>query len=578
MKKEQLKKRIAVSAKQLPADLVIKGGKIVDVFNLQIMEADVAICDGMIVGIGEFKGKQEIDATGQFIAPAFIDAHVHIESSMASPREFAKIVLPHGVTTVITDPHEIANVSGTAGISFMLENSEGLDLDVLVMLPSSVPATAFENAGAILHDEDLRPFYSHPRILGLAEVMDFPAVRDRDEEMMNKIDTALEQGKPIDGHCAGLDKDAINIYRSAGIRTDHESVSKEEINMKISRGMYVLIREGTTTRNLAELLPKVTPYNARRFMFCTDDKEIDQLLEEGSIDYNVRLAIQNGMDPLQAIQLASLNAAECYGLKTKGAVAPGYVADLLLLDDLQTVTINKVMKGGEVVAANGRYIGDADGETVTIPELLTNSVHLKEVTEKDLQLFIGDRKARVIEIIPEQAVTKPRIEKVQTEDGYFVPDLENDLLKIAVIERHQKTGNVGVGIVKGIGLTSGAIASTVAHDSHNLVVAGTNDYDMLVAINAICEMQGGQVVVHQGEVISKLHLDIGGLMSSKAYHEIIAELKELRKALAIISKQEQDHMFITFSFLSLPVIPEWKITDQGLFDVMEFRHIPVVVE
>lgn len=578
MNKEKLKKRIAASAKRIPADLVIKGGRIIDVFNLRIIEADVAICDGLIVGIGEYSGKEEMDATGQYIAPAFIDAHVHIESSMASPREFAKIVLPHGVTTVITDPHEIANVSGTEGISFMLENSEGLDLDVFVMLPSSVPATSFENSGAVLNDVDLRPFYSHPRVLGLAEVMDFPAVRDRDEDMIAKIFTALEQGKQIDGHCAGLDDDAINIYRAAGIRTDHESVAKEEIDMKISRGMYVLIREGTTTRNLAELLPMVTPYNARRFMFCTDDKEIDQLLEEGSIDYNVRLAVQLGMDPLQAIQLASLNAAECYGLKTKGAVAPGYVADLLFLDDLHSVKIAKVMKNGKVIAENGRFIGDGDGSTVTIPEKLTNSVHLHEVSEKDLQLYIGGHKARVIEIVPEQAVTKPRIEEVATMDGYFIPDVKRDLLKIAVIERHKRTGNVGVGIVKGLGLTSGAIASTVAHDSHNLVVAGTNDRDMLVAIQAIREIQGGQVVVHQGEVIAKLHLDIGGLMSSKPYDEIIAELKDLRKALASISKHKQDHIFITFSFLSLPVIPEWKITDQGLFDVVGFRHIPVFVE
>lgn len=578
MNKEKLKKRIAASAKRIPADLVIKGGRIIDIFNLRIIEADVAICDGMIVGIGEYSGKEEMDATGQYIAPAFIDAHVHIESSMASPREFAKIVLPHGVTTVITDPHEIANVSGTEGISFMLENSEGLDLDVFVMLPSSVPATSFENARAVLNDVDLRPFYSHPRVLGLAEVMDFPAVRDRDEDMIAKIFTALEQGKQIDGHCAGLDDDAINIYRAAGIRTDHESVAKEEIDIKISRGMYVLIREGTTTRNLAELLPMVTPYNARRFMFCTDDKEIDQLLEEGSIDYNVRLAVQLGMDPLQAIQLASLNAAECYGLKTKGAVAPGYVADLLFLDDLHSVKIAKVMKNGKVIVENGRFIGDGDGSTVTIPEKLTNSVHLHEVSEKDLQLYIGGHKARVIEIVPEQAVTKPRIEEVATMDGYFIPDVERDLLKIAVIERHKRTGNVGVGIVKGLGLTSGAIASTVAHDSHNLVVAGTNDRDMLVAIQAIREIQGGQVVVHQGEVIAKLHLDIGGLMSSKPYDEIIAELKDLRKALASISKHKQDHMFITFSFLSLPVIPEWKITDQGLFDVVGFRHIPVFVE
>lgn len=577
MEKEQLTKRIAVAAKQMPADLVIKGGKIVDVFNLQIKEADVAICDGVIVGIGEFTGIEEVDARGQYIAPSFIDAHVHIESSMATPKEFAKIVLPHGVTTVVTDPHEIANVSGTDGISFMLEDSEGLDLDVFVMLPSSVPATSFENAGAILHDDHLRPFYTHPRVLGLAEVMDFSAVRDQDDSMMEKLLTARKKGKRIDGHCAGLNDDAINIYRAAGIETDHESVSKEEIEMKISRGMYVLIREGTTTRNLAALLPMVTPYNARRFMFCTDDKEIDQLLEEGSIDYNVRLAIELGMDPLQAIQLASLNAAECYGLRTKGAVAPGFDADLLILDDLQTLQIAKVMKNGKIVAENGKYTGDVPARKSELSARLTDSVHFENVSEKDLQLYIGSSQARVIEIVPEQAVTKPLIVEVETEDGYFVADLENDLLKIAVIERHKNTGNIGLGIVKGLNLKSGAIASTVAHDSHNIVVSGTNDRDMLVALEAIRKMKGGQVVVNDGKVIGQLHLDIAGLMSSKPYDEIIRELQSLRNALASISKDESAHIFITFSFLSLPVIPEWKLTDQGLFDVVNFRHIPVAV-
>ncbi|RLL40634.1 adenine deaminase [Oceanobacillus piezotolerans] len=573
-----MKRLIDVSSKRVLADTVIKNAKIIDVFNLAIIHGDIAITDGMIVGIGDYQGKEVIDAEGRYMAPSFIDGHVHIESSMVTPKEFAKVVLPHGVTTVITDPHEIANVSGTDGIQFMLDDSEGLDLDVFVMLSSSVPATAFENAGATLNNEHLEPFYNHPRVLGLAEVMDFPAVKNADQHMLEKLEAAKKHRNHIDGHCAGFDEDGINIYRAAGIKTDHESISRDEIQMRISRGMHVMIREGTTAKNLEALIGMVTPANARRFLFCTDDKHIDDLLYEGSIDHHVRLAIQHGMDPLQAIQLASLNAAECFSLTTKGAIAPGYEADFLLLDNLDEITITEVYRGGKLVAKDGVSLGNGKDNRQEENKSLRETVNLLPISVDDLQIPMGQSAmANVIEVIPDQVTTGKIVEEVSTENGYFIPSADSDLAKIAVIERHHRTGNIGLGIVKGLGLLDGAIASTVAHDSHNLVIAGTNDEDMMKAMEAVAEMNGGLVVVRDGKVIGKIELAISGLMSDKNYEAVMEEIQSLNKALSSVTDQKTADTFITLAFLSLPVIPSLKLTDQGLFDVdrMEFISVPV---
>lgn len=576
---ESLKRRIDAASKRVPADVVIKGGKIVDVFNLTIKQADIAITDGIIVGIGEYEGKHVIDAIGQYIAPSFIDAHVHIESSMVTPKEFAKVVLPHGVTTVITDPHEIANVSGTEGISFMLHDSEGLDLDVFVMLPSCVPATTFENSGAVLQNEQLEPFYAHPRVLGLAEVMDFPSVKNHDKEMFKKIVSAKIHRNQIDGHGSGFDENGINIYRTAGITTDHECVNSDEVEMRIARGMYVMIREGTTAKNLKQLIKMVTPSNARRFLFCTDDKHLDDLLIEGSVDHNIRLAIQYGMDPIQAIQLATLNAAECFSLNTKGAVAPGFEADLVFLEDLKTLEIAKVFKAGKLVAEAGTFTGKIDGaQPIPSREKLMKSVRVNKIKEEDLQLAMGvHQKSHIIEVIPDQIVTNKLIEEVPVQNGIFLPDAEKDLAKLAVIERHHLTGNIGLGIVKGLGLTSGAVASTVGHDSHNLIVAGTNDGDILKAVEVIQAIQGGLVVVQNGKVLATLELAISGLMSNKPYPEVLKEIENLHASLDLVTNGRLPHLFITLAFLSLPVIPKLKLTDQGLFDVSEFKHIPLLV-
>nr|WP_304214381.1 adenine deaminase [Fredinandcohnia onubensis] len=575
MKKELLKKRIAVSSKQIPADLVIKNGKIIDVFNLEIIEGDVAISDGMFVGIGEFEGKKVIDAKNRYVCPAFIDGHVHIESSMVSPSEFAKVVLPHGVTTVITDPHEIGNVSGSDGLSFMIEDSMNLPLDVFLMLPSSVPATPFENNGADLMAQDLEPFYSHPRVLGLAEVMDFPSLKNAEDSIIDKILVTTHHNGLIDGHLAGLSTNAIDIYRTAGIKTDHECNTAQDALDRLRRGMYLLIREGSVAKDLKTLIKVVTPTNARRCLFCTDDKHLDDLIEEGSIDHNIRLAIQEGISPLQAIQMATLNAAECYRLPNKGAIAPGFEADFLLLDKLETIEITEVYKSGNLVAQNGRFVGKSPAKNVPNTKLLS-TVHVSELHEKDLQISFGDgNKANIIEIIPNQLITNKLVEQVTVENGDFQPSLENDQLKLVVVERHKNTGNIGLGVVKGFGFTDGAIATTIAHDSHNIVATGTNDADVLVAIQGLKDMNGGLVIVKNKQIIASLSLPIAGLMSDKDSQTVNLELDQIKRSLSQLGFTGDFNPFLTLSFLTLPVIPSLKLTDLGLFDVETFTHIPV---
>jgi len=445
-----LQKQIAAAAKQTKADLVIKNGKIVNVFTREIIEGDLAIAEGMIVGIGRYEGKQTIDAEGRYVCPGLIDGHVHIESSMVPPSEFARVVLPHGVTTVIADPHEIANVAGIHGIQFMLDDAKRTPLDVYMMLPSCVPAASFEHAGAILSTAELAPFFNDERVLGLAEVMDYPSLREQHPSMLDKLALAANANRLIDGHLAGLDANAINVYRSSRIHTDHECVTVDEALERIRRGMYVLIRQGSVAKDLEKLLPAVTEHNARRFLFCTDDKHLDDLWFEGSVDHNVRLAIRAGLDPLLAIQMATLNAAECYRLPTKGAVAPGYDADFLFVEDLETLKISHVFKSGKQVAEQGQA-----------------TFRSEPVTEADLCIPMRKgNKAHVIEIIPNHLHTNHLVTEVDVRDGAFSPSVERDLLKLVVVERHRGLG-IGLGIVRGFGFKTGAIAASIAHDSHH---------------------------------------------------------------------------------------------------------------
>jgi adenine deaminase len=576
MERNQLERRISVASGKELADTVIKNGKIIDVFNGEIIEADIAIVDGYFAGIGKYSGKNIIDANGCYVSPAFIDGHVHIESSTVTAGEFAKVLLLHGITTVIADPHEIANVSGVAGLQYMLDSTEDLPFDFYFMLPSCVPATAFEHSGAILMAEDLKPFYHHPRVLGLAEVMNYPAVVNADPDMINKISDAKLFGKKIDGHAAGLKANDLNVYMSAGIRTDHESTTADEARERLRRGMYLMIRQGTVAKDLHQLISVVNEHNARRCLFVTDDKHLDDLVQEGSIDHNVRLAIASGISPITAIQMASINAAECFGLEDKGAIAPGYKADFILFDNLETIQITDVYKDGLAVVKDGLLLNVQENPNPPIPASIRESVRFHELEEDSFQFLLKGTKANIIEIIPNSLVTIQQIEKVDTcELGLFRPSIKADQLKLAVIERHHLTGAIGLGIVKGLGLKSGAIATTIAHDSHNLIIAGTNNHDMVVAANAIKHMQGGMVVVNQGEVTASLELSIAGLMSDLPYEEVYGKLNEINLALKKIGANDHLNPFLTLSFLSLPVIPELKLTDQGLFQVSAFKHIGI---
>lgn len=573
MNKIQLKKQIDVANKKRKADLVIRNASIVNVFTKALTNGDVAISDGVIVGIGHYEGIQEIDASGKYIAPGLIDAHVHIESSMVTPQQFSQVVLPHGVTTVVTDPHEIANVSGTAGLEFMMKDAEATLLDIKFMLPSCVPSTSFENAGAHLSAEDLKPFLKRENVLGLAEVMDFPAVMRGDEAMLDK----LMLSQQIDGHAAGLTDLDINVYGTAGILTDHECVTKEEMIIRLERGMYVMLREGSVAKNLETLLEGVTEQNAHRCLFCTDDKHLDDLIEEGSIDFNVRTAIKQGIAPITAISMASLNAAQCFGLRQKGAIAPGYDADFLLLDSLDEFIISSVYKNGQLAAQSGQYVGPIQSKTDSLA--VQDTVRIAELSPTSFQIALGNStKAHVIGINPNNLITEHLVLEVPQMDGAFVANIEKDLLKMAVIERHRATGNIGLGIVQGLGLKNGAIATTVAHDSHNIIAVGTNDEDIKTAVEAVQQINGGLVVIQNGKVLTSLPLAIAGLMSEESFEIVYEQLKILDRSLLQIGAPTHFNAFLTLSFLSLPVIPHLKLTDRGLFDVASFQHIQVAAD
>ncbi|AQY51499.1 adenine deaminase [Listeria weihenstephanensis FSL R9-0317] len=574
-KVKQLQERVAVSDLRAAADVIIKNGRIVNVFSGEIMEGDIAIKSGYIVGIGDFDEAAEIiDAKGQYIVPGFIDAHVHVESAMVPPSEFARVLLPNGVTTIVTDPHEIANVAGAKGIEFMLADAAETPLDMYVMLPSSVPATPFEHNGATLEASDLRALYQHEKVIGLAEVMDFPSVASGKTDILQKIVDAEKHGGRIDGHGAGLSKADLNNYLAVGIRTDHESTTAMEAMDRLRAGMFVMLREGTVGRDMIHTLPAVNPKNSHRFCFCTDDKLIDDLLEEGSINYNVRLAIANKIDPVMAIQMATINAATCHKLPHLGAVAAGYQADILFLRDLETVTITKVMKRGEVVVDDGireESLFKKQDSNFESPAIL----HTLKL--EDLKLEIAGTAANIIGMQPNSLFTEHLVEPITVQNGEFQVSVKDDQLKMVVVERHKGTGCVGVGIVKGFGIRHGAIATTVAHDSHNIVAVGSSDADIMLAIEHITKIGGGIAVVDNGKVAANLALPIAGLLSTQPYEEIQHQLDHLNDAFRGVSAKQGFDPFLTLSFLTLPVIPNLKLTDQGLFDFNVFGFIEVGV-
>ncbi|OES43515.1 adenine deaminase [Domibacillus iocasae] len=566
-----MKKLIHTAQHPEEADLIIQNGMIVDVFSLQTFVGDVAIKDGCIIGIGTYpEGKKVLDASGKYVMPGFIDGHIHIESTMVTPSEFSRALIKHGVTTVVTDPHEIANVAGTTGIDYMLEDASHTDIDILMKLPSCVPATPFEQNGATLTADDLHPYLHDEKVIGLAEVMDYPSVLHADDGMLAKIGMTTAAGLTVDGHAAGLSDTALNVYSTAGIRNDHEAVTAEEAEARVRRGIHVLVREGSAAKDLLAILPAIHERNSSRFSFCTDDKHLDELAEEGTVNYAARLAMEHGLDPLIAIQMATINNAVCHGLQDKGAVAPGYQADLLIVENIETLQPETIIKNGQIVDLN-----NVKSRPALVPESVKSSINIKKLTKEALQIPLEDgQKAMVIGVVPGRIITNKIAANVKTKGGFFVPDVERDQLKIVVCERHHATGSIGAGIVNGLGLKRGAIASTVAHDSHNLVVAGTNDEDILVAIEAVEDMQGGLAIVEDGRVLASVPLRVGGIMSEKPYEEVIQELHHLHEQLAFVAEKSQN-IFMILSFLCLPVIPSLKLTDKGLFDVDSFRHIEV---
>ena len=573
MNKFNFIEQIKGANKSIPCDLVIKNISIIDVFGQETFISDVGIKNGYIVGIGNYHGNEIIDGTGKYICPGLIDAHAHIESSLTTPAEYCKAALLHGVTSLIADPHEIANVLGLDGIKLMLELSEGLPFNFFFMLPSCVPATSFENSGAILTSKDLSKLYSNARVLGLAEVMDFPSVVNCEEDMINKICDAKNLNLRIDGHGAGLNMETLNAYCTANIRTDHECHLKEEVIDRIRRGMYVLIREGTVAKNLKELIKVASIKNSRRLCFCTDDRHIDDLMLNGSIDSSIRYAIKTGLNPETAIQMASLNSAECYKLNDLGAIAPGYKADFIILNNLENFQIQSVYKDGQLVVDNGILVEN----NIPTPKIeTTNSLNIKDLSKDKLDITLYNKSIiNVIKVIPNKLETIHLREEISSPSDKFIPDIKKDLLKVAVIERHKGTGNIGLGIINGMELKSGAIATTIAHDSHNLIVVGTNDSDMLFAIEKLKEIGGGIIVVEAGKVLSSIKLEIGGLITNRPINSIMNDLEELHNSIKKIAPTINFNPFLTLSFLSLPVIPDIKITDKGIFDVKKFDFIDI---
>ena len=559
---------IRVSKGEDLADLVIKNAKLVNVLSEEIYETDIAIIGDKIAGISKgYKGKKEIDVKGAYVTPSFIDGHVHIESSMLMPSEFAKMVLASGTTTVISDPHEIANVMGLQGISFMREATKNLPLDVYFMLPSCVPATNLETSGVELNSYDLALLIDAPWVLGVAEMMNFNGVINCESNVLSKIQLGLDKKKRIDGHAPHLSGKELDAYVASGVSSDHECTNPQEAIEKIRLGMYIMVREGTAARDLEQLIPVLRKYNTRKCMFVTDDRNAKHLINH--ISGMVKTAVSMGVEPIKAIQMASLNTAEYFGLSNVGAVAPGYKADFAVFDDLEVFEPKMVFKNGLMVAQNGKIVTDMS--EFRLPQL-RGSVNIQYLYRENLQIKVPNnrKEMKVINVVPKQLITKMSYEPIKNENGFAVSDTENDILKIAVIERHRATGNIGLGFVKGFGLKSGAIASTVAHDSHNMIVIGTNDEDMYYAAVELVKSQGGKIIVENGKTLSHLPLPIAGLMSDLPSERVLERLDDLSRAYKKVGCTIDDP-FMSMAFLSLSVIPEIKITDKGLIDAKKFE-------
>lgn len=562
MKKQRI---IDVAAGRQKADLVLKNATYVNVFSGQLETEDIAVAEGLVVGLGEYAGLQEVDMTGKVVCPGFIDAHIHLESSLVSPAEFARAVAPHGTTTVITDPHEITNVMGTDGIDYMLEATEGLPIDVQFMIPSCVPASPLDESGANLDYRDVDSFFDHPRVLGLAEMMNYPGVVAGDGGTVSKIVASQAHHKKIDGHAPGLSGKDLNAYISAGVYSDHECADMDNAMEKLRRGQFIMIREGTAAKNLEALMPLIRSRQlASRCMFCTDDKHPSDLLEKGHMDYICRQAVAMGADPIVAVQVACLHAARYFLLNNRGAIAPGYLADFAIVEDLKDFHVVSVYKKGKLVYENGRVVPFSPAPmSAYLAEKARNTFHLPRLTAQD---FANHRPRGVIGMVPGQILTQDK--------GYASEvDVARDILKMAVVERHKNTGHIGVCYLNGYGLTAGAVATSVSHDSHNIICVGANDADMAFACNQIVKNHGGIVVVKDGQTVAQLPLEIAGVMSDQPLTVVNEGLERAKAAAYALGVSRDIDPFMTLSFMGLPVIPALRLTTRGVVDVSTQQFI-----
>ena len=577
MEKAALVKLIEVASGKRKADLVIKNCRVVDVYASRIIDGDIAICDGLIAGVGTYEGEETIDAGGAFAAPGFIDGHLHIESVHVPPEEMGRICVPHGTTTLIADPHEIVNVAGITGMKYMMDASDRTALDIKYMLPSCVPATPFEHAGAIVDAEAMKEVIDDPRILGIGEFMNYPGILNCADLDIDKLVLAQEKGMLVDGHSPNLTGLELNGYTAAGIHDDHECASLEEMEDRISRGMYVLMRYGTSCHDLPVLMKGITKENQRRLVLCTDDKQANTIFEKGHLEEHLHILTDYGIDPIAAIQMASLNAAECFRLFDRGAIAPGLRADIVLLNNLEDLTVTKVWIKGQLVAEDGKYILPVERQDITP---VRGSCRVKDFSADRFKMQLKSDKVVTIDIMPGGVLTSKGTAVIKRdENGDFVYDPAEDIVKVAVVERHHETGNVATALLKGYGIKKGAIAITIAHDSHNIIVTGVNDQDMAFAVEELIKQEGGIVLVADGEVLWRVPMPIAGLMSDKPAEDLVPDLEKVDEvARGQLSISEAIDPVTTLCFMSLPVIPEVKLTDMGLFDVSIFSFIDLEAE
>lgn len=561
-----LKRLIPAARGEAPADLLVRDCMLVNVLSGEIHPASVGIKDGVFLGIGDYEAAETLDAGGRFLCPGLVEGHIHIESTLLDPVRFARLAAAHGTAVTVCDPHELANVLGLDGIRWLLEITAGLPMDIRCMMPSCVPATHLETAGARISAADVRAMLDEypQRMPGLAEMMNYPGVLFQDPEVLAKLHAADE--RPVDGHAPGLTGFDLNAYILAGPGSDHEAVHLAEAREKLRKGMHVMIREGSSEKNLEDLLPLVDDFNSQNFSLVTDDRHCDDLLRSGHLDHTVRLAVSLGLPPVRAIQMASVNTARHFGLRRRGAVAPGYRADFILLDDLETFAISSVF-------LRGRRIEDQPWEPGPTKLAATGSVHLGEVPPGCLDIRAAGGRVRVIRTVPGQIVTETDLVEPRVVNGLVCADPDADVAKLAVFERHLGSGAVGLGLVRGLGLRRGALAGTVAHDSHNLIAAGASDGDMLLAVRTLAECGGGYVCVESGRVLELLPLPLAGLMSDGEPGDVAASLDRLNAAARSLGCPEDINPFMQLSFLSLPVIPSLRLTDQGLVDVSSFDFV-----